>query len=41
MAVTAARSAQIVAPYVEFSTLQPAKIFPLGVKSAAPTGYLE
>ena len=35
--VTAFRSAHIVAPYDEFSTLQPVYIFPEDVTTAAPT----
>ena len=37
----APRSAQIVAPYDAFSTLQPAKTAPLFVRIAAPTWYFE
>jgi CNT family concentrative nucleoside transporter len=38
---TAVRSAQIVKPYEAFSTLQPTKIWPSSVSSAAPTKNLE
>src|SRR6202795_5048361 len=37
----ATRSAQIVSPYVAFSTLQPPKILPEVLRKAAPTRKLE